>query len=1402
MEEPQIKNKETIKTLKEKVRDLNEKYISEIQREDKTLLFSQLEKAKKELRTLEEKLDLQSSNKDDKKVKEVEVEPKIVEPIEPKIPTKGTMNKPTVGSEAVLDRTPEVEKKKFKAVMVDTTDVMKDQARDVGDAQMTMEVPENPEELKGLKKFFKGKFWSRVGQKIWKHGLWRDYYRNKEIAKAREAILQTGNIYVGEGRDQATHDKFVGDLMEQFASEYEEVIHTEAGEERLINEEITNEQEVKNTVKKLIIEYAKGNISKEAFSEEENRLFNDLKADTDGKKLMKKEDVMHASNLLAVAEQVKEAMRIGEFLENEDFDIDLIYGKSKAGVRTEAKFTKAEALAEKLSHTKLGALVNETTIAAALSIASSVGLKITQSGSNFAAKILPFIGTALVSSGFAKLREAKKIEEERRQHSREMAKGETFDPATMERRKEMENSRYQTQSAQEIINLLSNARAELIKYETSLTPEMLTQVTTGLSNIEAKIRLSDRRNIDLICYSDTTNVVEERKNIDIEKAKMKVELRKLFEAGKFADPAGQNFESYFDSLATTQENVLINQEDTGIDAKDRIFNKMKSKKSWQAARRAFVTGLIIGTTVQEGVALFTDQTGIVEDLLHHNVNLVHGGSTITEAGAHHLTGLAQLKHYFQGDFPRVGAGGNLHEAFTGSHIKLPEGTSMVHNTDGSYNLLNGNKVIAEHLTTNPNGTFTPNAQKILHNNGVNTDNHVISGTTQQHVTTEDYIKNHPGKTHPIHRSWYDNDTPMHKDPVTGKMLGADLNELKTQWSGVNGTGINTNGDYVLDVSHMTPEGSFHGGLSANAQELLKEGKLKMLISLSKGTQHQVFEVPINSDGQIVLDPHSEIGKICFENVDGRAKFIGGFAEIGQNMGNNHFRMLSTLEGVGVKDIVDTTPTAIPETILDIPGNYDYDLPPFIPLVPRTPLEKLGMIEAIPYYMNYNGEVSSKEQLAQFEKIRSETLKENPEAELDHYKEISDYLKKLDGGYYKKIEKLANQTEKMEKECKISICIPVAGHQEGKNIYESLKNYTYQTAKKENFELVLFVNHPKKDKKGNILDAKETLGEIKRFKKDHPEIKLRVMYEILPNEEAKIGKIRKLLSDATLIRQNKRGKDAPDLIMVSNDADNKGIDPKYIQTFLDKFENNPKIDGLLGQLDWDPESYQKYPAIHIGTRLFQYLSVIGRVRSKGMVSSGANSAYRSSIYAGIGGYMDSLSGGEDVAVGRAIIAARNNDKSRFAFAGNGTRLFTSSRRSINVWLKYQLSPVEQWNKGFSVFDDEVRKLTMKDGKKIDYEDKQTLKEIKNQLEYVINRTLNIWEESEKLGKDSPYYKKAIGWLGIKYNLDNKGNVVITDMASLFEGLKKYQKQGKLMRDTRSGKKEAEKELESIRRKKGK
>ncbi len=220
----------------------------------------------------------------------------------------------------------------------------------------------------------------------------------------------------------------------------------------------------------------------------------------------------------------------------------------------------------------------------------------------------------------------------------------------------------------------------------------------------------------------------------------------------------------------------------------------------------------------------------------------------------------------------------------------------------------------------------------------------------------------------------------------------------------------------------------------------------------------------------------------------------------------------------------------------------------------------------------------------------------------------------------------------------------------------------------------------------------------RFIKDHKELKVVVMNKVISFEKARIGYIRKLLNDAVLQRNISRGNLAPEHIMLSNDADNKGVAIEYIQNFIDKFKQNPQVDSYMGQLDWDIESYIRNPLMHIGTRLFQYVDMY--IRHKKMPSPGANFAFRSGMYAAVGGYMSTSTLAEDVDLGNVIRASRigAKDKRAVDFAGaRVSRLFTSSRRAEKA-LKYGLSPVEQWQNGFSAFDDEVRKVDWKNIKK--------------------------------------------------------------------------------------------------------
>lgn len=1165
-----------------------------------------------------------------------------------------------------LNNLEENKKKVFKAGIVDISKIAEAQARDIADNRMT----ETKED--------RSKNWLvRTGKRIWKHNLAQEWYRQREIEKARKEISESDNLYVGESNDTNIKDyeKAKLAIVERFTSEYEEEMLKQ--EEKDSKKSVTDEK-AKLAIKNLIKEFAKDpTMSEAAFKEEQKRILHESNPEYVEK------GKMYADNLLDIAREIKNSISHGEKLSELDFDVEITLGQARESLNTEAKHNSFEKIVEKTQNSKLGKyLFNEPAavlIAAGLySAGNFLGMKMLRSK---IVQLGTFGATALLAGGVSSAKEAARLNRERSQHMRESAKGMEFKEDDMKRRQEMEKNRYETKNASEIIQ---NLEKDLEKISTgNIKEEELDRVLVNLSDIEARIKLGDKEKIDLVAYSKFDQVEQERMNIDSYRAKVKVAVHKGIEEGRIEFTKG-NFDSYLQKITNFQS------EDLGedVEEKNKIFKIMKMKKVASAFIKTALIGAGVGFMFQEIQTAF--QSGNGHEIILDNA---HTGEKVTE-----------------------------------------------------------------HITTNPN----------------------------------DYINKHPELMTKVNREWMDNDTKAF-----------DKNEIKLEWGGVKGTGIDENGNYVFQVQHMTNDGSFHEGLSVAAQDQMKNGGLEVLLSVTKGTQQMVIPVHVDEFGKAIVDQTSDNGKMLFENVNGHAVFEGAYAEVGHPTGlveNGAKNMQILATHIGTDHANEITETIVHDNSVGpyIPTN---EIPPFIPIpLARRPLEKGKYTEKIKtpefvYYMSNYGEEASKEQQILFETIRSKTLKENPNAKLDHYKETKDYLEKQNPEYLEKIKKLADQTDKMEKNCKVSICIPIAGHQEDKNIYESLQNYTYQTAKPEEFELSLFVNHPEKDQEENLLNADKTLKEIERFKKDYPNINIRIMYEALPNKEANIGRIRKLLNDATLMRHHERGLDAPDLIMISNDADNKGIDPKYIQTFINKFEKNQKVDGYLGQLDWDPESYQKFPAIHMGTRLFQFLNTIGRYRTNRMVSSGANSAFRSSIYAGIGGYIDNIQGGEDIAIRQAIMAARKGNDNCWDFGGAKTRLFTSSRRSIDA-LKSGLAPIEQWSKGFSVFDNEIRKLTMKNETKINYDDKETQEKLKKSIEYIINRTLDTYEAGEKIGKNNPFYKKALGLLGIKYTLDKKGNIIMSNVTSLIKGLKKYQIEGKLMRDARSGKIEAMKELESI------
>jgi len=1324
-----------------------------------------------------------------------------------------------------LNSLAQVEKLTFTAGVVDTTDILRGKAYRGASEQMTAD----KNELKGVKGFL---------EKIWKYNFAEQYLHEKQRVDVKKKMIESGNLYIAENltapEKEAAQRSFSEATLARFIPGIKELVEENLGEKREELKEGPETAKIKDDLKKIINEYADGKLDEAGFEGAKRNVFAAIEKNGNQETLKKSE--MYVDNFLEIARQVKEIKdnirlasdhraKLAQF----DFDINLVLGKAKEGVKTETHYNIAERTVEKMRQTKLGSLVNETTLAAAVGLTYSAASFLSQRVLRSKAMAIGTLGAAVgVSSAYTGIKESQMQKRERQtleardttgmvdinaEKTRvakdlmalEYAKTKTTDKKELKKinnqMKGLEAEQEKLLTQEQFLYKKKTAGELRASLETAVNVPLksaaeVEAILNNLADIEARLELSNENKIDLVSYSSLTNVETERQKLLQAKWQAKQRLQSL------AAGVSPDWEKRLKDLTVLCRQELLDDKDNGIKKKDAAFNKYKNKEILKKVAQAAAVGLTVGALAQEGFAAFSDkQEGLVENLTQGDNRTLGDRDTALETLRNFITG--------------HDSAGNLQEvAIDNGLVKLPANCSWLHNPDGSFNLLRGSEVLAENLKVNPDGSLTEEARNILaaeHIN-VNASQYVIEsgGTATVHTGPEDYVNKHPENFKQISRGlWYGNDTPMYKG-ADGKMHGADLNELRAHWGGDQGTGINlkTN-SYEMTAIKMTPEGSFQTvngeKLSENAAELIKEGKMKFLFSLSNGTQNQVIELPVDpATGKISVDRDSELGKLLFSEKNGQAVLKARFAEVATSSGIGkdgveqvHVFATAVGEGLkGVDEIINTPPQMGTATALNIPR--DWVVPPFIPVGWRTPLNKVP--GASFEYGLYQGGKIDEDRLKKIEQKRSETLNKDPKAKLNHYDEAEHYLSKMDKEYREQIEALAKEAGPMSEQNKLSICIPVAGHQEGKKIYESLKNYTYQKAKPEDFEICLMVNHPDHNPEGKKIEPDETLSEIERFKKDYPEMNIKVVYRVIPYEKANIGLVRKMLNDMVLARHHKRGEKADDLIMVSNDADNLGVDPRYVENFIKRLAADPKLDGVLGQLDWDPEAYTKYPLIHIGTRLFQYYSAKGRAAGRGIVSSGANFAFKSSIYAGIGGYLDDVPGGEDVAIGQAIRLARGDTLETQSYGGSASRIFTSARRAIDVLKKHNLAPVEQWDKGFSAFDDEIRAIDLKDvtGANINYDDPAFLDKLKAGLEYMINRTLDVYEPGEKLGKSSYFYQhNLMGRLGIKCGLDAKGDVIITDMTKLVAGLKIYQKEGVLQRDARSGKIEASKELKKVR-----
>ena len=1129
--------------------------------------------------------------------------------------------------------------------------------------------------------------------RVWRgeNGIATKYFFNKYVEEAKQRAEEEGltALYTD---NVALRNAAMGATIARFTSEYDESIHEAAGEHR---QELTEDSPFGLAVKKLIENYVEGDSedwSEEAFREAQSRIVRQLNQYGDGDNLVG-EGKVRIDNIWQIAQAVKESVDHGESLDRVLQGMKIYTGESRSGVRTEAHQSKIDKTIERLQKSKIGSLVGPETVSLGAAIATGL-FRVGRGSLARAAGVTGIPG--LLGGVFAGMRENKRLKEERAIHAREVAQGQEFEDKG--RRAEIEKTRYETVAAKELIGSLE----ELIDKE-DLSSEELQQGYESIVNAMSRVYASDKLQADFISYSSVTEVESERFNLDVAIARAKVKLK-----GRLGDlpeelvaDLGIDKDGTVDDAIYKSTDVLYSLMDDRS-KKDEAFKKLKRRRVAAAAATGAVTGFTIGLASQEALAFFNSG---YDGLLENALTGEGGGDRQTLlAGIFHGESYSSETIVSAGDYTSYDVGGSQ------GSINLPDNYQLAYNPDGTANIIDPNgSIFAENISFEADGSLSQSSQELLQEKGAIVEDlsAVVSSQESivQDLSVDEYLGHHQSELTNITRDfWYDNDTAS----------VFDNNELGLHW-GSQGN----DGSIRLSISNMTDYGSYHGFDSASWPDEAQGGTLKFAVSASIDSQDRVFMVDIAPDGSIDIPYDSPVANLFSVDEYGQVEFNGAYGEVVaiQDVdadGITHVAPLATMEGNNSISTISTTVEVL--TDKNVP-KFQITPPPIETIVnttqavegfggpaavTRRPLERLNKKED-PFRYSYG----SRRDLAQMRKWIADMGGPHTRKQIEdvsgkkHWVEadgspvmrsvereresIASYLNDEfsdNPEYERKVAAVASSLGSMNNDCRVSVNIPA--WMEEDNLSRLLNQYIDQVDNKGDsldrslFEINILVNRRKGTPEDKSVKVIENF--IEEYTRRYDGVRPVVHYanvEMEP-EEANIGFVRKLLTDAVLQRSLDRDNQLQPLYIESEDADLIEVDKRTVFNLISKLDKNPHLDAVHG-IEGRLPSIIKDNALLLMRRnaweVFLFNVRQKRFRnprnpnwnsfSNRVITGGWNSGYSAEAYAMIGGY-EPARAGEDISIGERISMMRGDgDYPNLETIGSvPTRTESSPRRFID------------------------------------------------------------------------------------------------------------------------------------------
>ncbi|MDR2063709.1 MAG: hypothetical protein LBQ02_02880 [Candidatus Nomurabacteria bacterium] len=1196
----------------------------------------------------------------------------------------------------------------LRVAMIDQSHDARESARDFADYRLNKELGD----AKGVRGFLK---------KIWKGNYAKEYYRSKYAREALEDIKHQQNIYAKQGEEgEASRARLA--TIQRFQSEYEEMIHEGENKEELgqdapavvaIKEAIKTYAETDNVeTAKANLEEAKKRILKDYYAMDIDEITSNETGQSWRERRERSKahgeagDMVMVDNLTAIAEQARLAVDHGFAIENVMNGMKVINGESRSGVRSEAKLSKVDKVIEKLQEKSRG-LVNPTTIALGAS-AVACALKFAERGviGKAASVIVPGVSAAL----FAGLNEKVKLKEERAQHMREMAQGKKMSE-TDKARAELDATIYDMRGAGEMTAELNDTLAFLngLSRETAPTAEQQSQIEAArqaLSAIDARIRLSDRKGIDLVAYSDVMNVEAERFALDKTRAETRkalMDLRRGLNPDEYNNRGGD--EAFRQALASDALRVEATIEQEEITTKDQAYKKLRNRRVAKAAAVGGLTGLMIGTGMQEAMAFANNNVvGGIEHLFNPNATGTRGTMLFSVLNNEGEGGVALL-----GATRTLETSDTLNDTQHGGNgtVRLSSESNLVQDQDGTYSILDsrqgGQTRVAGLTIDQQTGQFTEESldrlRELNYAVDVSSENVLIDTSTTETITQpmSEWLENNQNSTEVSRTIWFGNDT-------SGVYEGS---ELAFHYNGVDDNGL-LSFDYNLDAP-----APHQAGEVLNLHELSDAGRLFVSITPDGSHQSQAIVAEL-IDGKLHIDPNSAFGQ-AFDlsqttgPTSGRSfqeMFKGAYIEVftpreevtktvidgvtqltTADGGPVNIAVLATQTGQNAMDAITSTvtttqpvPTEIfhtnilaPDLIEPIPTYVtETEMPPIIPIVPRRSLQAAERSPAPPpididYGYYYNGGESTPDVISPRYQNEAGTwveadgspVERNVQRERQNIGAYIERQRQRDPAHIARVEAVANKLPPIGNEVRVAVNVPA--YMEEKNIYHFLEEYMKQKDPQGNrlnpqtFEINVMVNR----REGTPPD--NTVGEIERFIRDYNTNNAGSpaninYYDIeLDESHANVGYARKLITDATLMRNLQRANQTSPLYIESEDADITHIDTHTISNLIEALDKNPHLDMVRGMDDRDPEILKQNDYLFLRRRATDFAQKLmaGRRMLRNLNNpnwnsqwnrvymNGWNSGYSAESYALAGGY-NSVRSGEDMQLGEKVTKMRGGD----------------------------------------------------------------------------------------------------------------------------------------------------------------